>query len=497
MRLTIITSSLMALVACSTPSDGPTSSSPGALDPSAAPGLALGALDAAPRTIPYGGYVDFDGEPVNAGAVGFNFVIFPCATPGTGAGGCSHLWVARGTFTDGATWTNGWPTGAGDELDLPIFSGRFAVELGAAGQNPLPDAVFDTGGAPLYLGVRVEGRALGALQKIVPTTRTHTAALAESARVADMVGDLTPEEIATRRSWATSGEVAPGGTLELQTFGDATDAEVFLWEQRGVRWVAVDPDLSFTNDPTLEAYYPFDEESGTTAQDASGNGRHLTLVRNATLGHDGAFGKSINFGGTSQSTGGRAYASGAGMTLGPRFTVMYWIRPSAIIDHQYVFSFGATQTSNELHQLLPYVPGCGARIYLCIQPGCIMNCSAVIPRTGVWLHFAASYDLEQRVVHTYANGLLEATHNQGDTAALPVLDGLNIGTYSDTSGADLTARIDEFAVFDRALSPTEIHDIYRYGLGGERYTITRDADGRVVVANRGTSPQNIRLLVVK
>ncbi|MCC6620614.1 MAG: hypothetical protein IT385_05135, partial [Deltaproteobacteria bacterium] len=117
------------LLACSAPGEGPSASAPGGSASTVAPGLALGALDAAPRTNPYGAYVDFDGEPVNAGAVGFNFVLFPCATPGTGAGGCSHLWVAKGTFTDAATWTNGWPTGASDELDLPIFSGRFAVEL--------------------------------------------------------------------------------------------------------------------------------------------------------------------------------------------------------------------------------------------------------------------------------------------------------------------------------------------------------------------------------
>ncbi|MCC6625455.1 MAG: hypothetical protein IT385_29720 [Deltaproteobacteria bacterium] len=169
-----------SLVACSTPSDGPTSSSPGALDPSAAPGLTLGALDAAPRTIPYGGYVDFDGEPVNASGVRFNFAIFSCATPAS----CGPpLWVARGTWSGAATWPQGWPAGANDHVALPIFAGRFTVELGAAGQTPLPEVLFTDTHASLYLGIRIEGSTLGSLQKLAPAFRSVTASEADRLRI--------------------------------------------------------------------------------------------------------------------------------------------------------------------------------------------------------------------------------------------------------------------------------------------------------------------------
>jgi len=165
----------IVFMACSADDHEPiTRDDPSAL--AAAPGLALGALDGAARTIPYGGYVDFDGEPVNAGSVRFNFALFACAPPAT----CAPLWVARGTI---GAW------GTSDEaVSLPIFAGRFAVELGGEGQNPLPDEVFTPDDTAFYLGVRIEGRTLGGLQKLVPTTRARTAL---HARLADEGGDFT------------------------------------------------------------------------------------------------------------------------------------------------------------------------------------------------------------------------------------------------------------------------------------------------------------------
>jgi hypothetical protein len=57
-------------------------------------------------------------------------------------------------------------------VSLPIFSGRFTVELGGAGQDPLPDVIYQGQHETLYLGIRIEGSGLGALQKVVPAFRS-------------------------------------------------------------------------------------------------------------------------------------------------------------------------------------------------------------------------------------------------------------------------------------------------------------------------------------
>ncbi|MCC6620922.1 MAG: hypothetical protein IT385_06690 [Deltaproteobacteria bacterium] len=191
------------LLACAVPGD-PEPAGAGASSGGEALAVRSAPLDAAPRTIPYGGYVDFDGEPVNAGSVDFNFALFPCATPGTADGQCAPLWVAKGTWNDAASdWTQGWPAGASDVVELPIFSGRFTVELGAAGQNPLPDALYQAGVEVAYLAIRIEGRALSSLQKIAPASRTR---VAERAYVAESADQFTVRE-----------DLGVGGKLDVTT----------------------------------------------------------------------------------------------------------------------------------------------------------------------------------------------------------------------------------------------------------------------------------------
>ncbi|MFO0749971.1 MAG: LamG domain-containing protein [Myxococcota bacterium] len=133
--------------------------------------LAANADGGGARTLPYSGYVDFDGQPVNAGSVGFNFALFPCPTTSQ----CAPLWVATGA------WANGFPPTP--SLHLPIFSGRFTVELGGAGQAALPDEVFLASHEVLYLAIQLEGKTLATLQKLTPSFRAITTSESDRLRV--------------------------------------------------------------------------------------------------------------------------------------------------------------------------------------------------------------------------------------------------------------------------------------------------------------------------
>jgi len=172
----------VALVACAPQGAGDPSSSASGPAAGGAPGVQLAALeDDGPTTIPYGGYVDFDGEPVNASGVKFNFAIFPCPTPGTGAGQCAPLWVAVGAWTSAPDWKQGWPSNA--SVSLPIFSGRFTIELGGAGQSALPESLFEDQHGTLYLAIQIEGRAMSTLQKLAPAFKSIAAARSDRLRV--------------------------------------------------------------------------------------------------------------------------------------------------------------------------------------------------------------------------------------------------------------------------------------------------------------------------
>jgi hypothetical protein len=189
------------------------------------------ALSSGRHIIPYGGYVDFDGEPVNAGDVKFNFVLFPCATPGPGQ--CSHLWVAHGTWNDEVAWTAGWPAAASGAVTLPIFSGRFTVELGAADQNLLPVAILQEGYETLYLGIQIEGSALTSLQKLPPASRAVTASQADRFRVRNAIEIDDP-------AGGSAVLEADGGLVVAHSRDDlAPEATLLRVENGGVAQLAV------------------------------------------------------------------------------------------------------------------------------------------------------------------------------------------------------------------------------------------------------------------
>ncbi|MFO0749973.1 MAG: hypothetical protein U1F43_30535 [Myxococcota bacterium] len=261
-----------------------------------------GALDAAPRTIPYSGYVDFDGQPVNAGAVQFNFALFPCASPGTGAAQCQPLWLAKGAW-NAAGGANGFPAGA--TVGLPIFGGRFSVELGAAGQTALPDAVFDSGHETLYLAIQIEGKALGTLQKVTATPRAWVASEADRFRVRSevaidddgggqamliasnglVVGHTVPDSARLTVEGpvvATSVAAATGGTI---TFGDGLakkrgtlkaagilHAEGGSGDGPNVSMMRIDLDLSGMAGRWMHVY-------GSTAMSEVGNTSDVAILR--------------------------------------------------------------------------------------------------------------------------------------------------------------------------------------------------------------------------
>jgi hypothetical protein len=91
-----------------------------------------------------------------------------------------------------------------------------------------------------------------------------------------------------------------------------------------------------------------------------------------------------------------------------------------------------------------------------------LNGSSTLP-TGTWSHIAGVYDGTQMTV--YLNGVLDgslATSISIPTNSLP----LRIGAASD-GGSSFTGLIDEVEVFNRALTGSEIADIYNAGSAGK------------------------------
>ncbi len=218
-------------------------------------------------------------------------------------------------------------------------------------------------------------------------------------------------------------------------------------------------------DPDLAAHWMFDEGSGTTAYDSSGNGNDGTLIGGAQW-VEGQFGGAIQFNGSG------AYVVAPHIPFDNRnFTVSLWANP-ALGGDQNVFSQDGG--------------GDGGRMHLRITGGGTV-------RMGYW-----NNDLDS-TTNLQANNwyFLTYVHDVDNTSRRIYIDGVQdvedsggafIGTSGDTFigcqfGADQMFQgiIDDVRIYSRALSETEILGVMAGG--GAEYPLAsgpNPADGALL-----------------
>ncbi len=223
----------------------------------------------------------------------------------------------------------------------------------------------------------------------------------------------------------------------------------------------------------IAGYWKFDEGSGTTAADSSGNGLNATLFNGVTW-ITGVFNGAISADNVSQ------YASTPLINL----TGSHAVSVSAWVNRTYT-SGGASGTtlfefSNSVNgntgtfALFPdEAADCGTpamEIALRGDAGFNIKCFAQ-PTSGVWHNLAVVYDVTQNAaneVTLYIDGVqqtaLSQTQNKDNTAAFgnfPLYLFSRAGTTSFSGG-----EMDDFQLYGRALTSTEVQELYN-----ERSTI--------------------------
>src|SRR5213079_1370928 len=195
----------------------------------------------------------------------------------------------------------------------------------------------------------------------------------------------------------------------------------------------------------LVAAYSFDEGTGTTVADASGN-NHTGTVSGATWTTAGRYGSALTFNGTTAKV---TVLNAASLRLTTGMTLEAWVYPTAaptgwraVIDKN-VDGYYLMASSDQGNR--PAVGGAwppGNRI-LVGPSGLAVN---------TWTHLAGTFD--GAMVRLYVNGELVAS--QAQTAALTATAGtLQIGSDS-YAGENFAGRIDEVRIYNRALTAAEI-----------------------------------------
>jgi Concanavalin A-like lectin/glucanases superfamily/Bacterial Ig-like domain/Bacterial Ig domain len=204
----------------------------------------------------------------------------------------------------------------------------------------------------------------------------------------------------------------------------------------------------------LVASYSFDEGSGTSALDSSGNGKTATVV-GATWGA-GRFGSGLTFDGVND----RVDLPGLGTFYDSGFTLEAWVnKQGAKTDVATVGTWvGGTQNGGPML----WVHNAVGRHYLTLyKAGAGYLDSGSSPAVGQWQHLAATYD--GATARFYVNG--GETANRAHVGNVGDSNTWRIGAYGPGPGGFFDGIIDEVRVYNRAISAAEVQEDMNTGVG--------------------------------
>ncbi|NLW84656.1 MAG: carbohydrate-binding protein, partial [Phycisphaerae bacterium] len=199
----------------------------------------------------------------------------------------------------------------------------------------------------------------------------------------------------------------------------------------------------------VSTYLKFDETSGTIAYDATGNGRHGTLVNGPTWGN-GRFSNAVYLDGSNDRV---TLPTGVvnGLT---DFTISTWVYLNAASQWSRVFDFG-TDTTN--YMFLTPQANSGFVRFAIRTPSVseqVINGTAALP-TEQWTHVAVTLGGGTGVL--YVNGS-EVGRNSEMTLTPTSLGATtnNLIGYSQWDDPYLNGRVDEFRIYANALSAAAV-----------------------------------------
>ncbi|MHA2022682.1 MAG: DUF2341 domain-containing protein, partial [Candidatus Thorarchaeota archaeon] len=236
-------------------------------------------------------------------------------------------------------------------------------------------------------------------------------------------------------------------------------AKIFMYYGNENASDASDVNATFIRviDGVVGAWY-FDEGSGNTACDSSGNGNDGTIYGASWV--DGKFGKALRFDGVDDYV---KVPNSENLTLTKQVTVTAWIkttmglvnyRPAIAGKHDsYFLTIG--EYTEDYPRVVGYIKG-ENKGWKCIAGTTYIN-------DEKW-HFAAmTYD--NSVLKVYCDGVLENQSTIDDDIYHDTSD-FKIGFY----GECFNGTIDEVCTYNRALSEEEISDLYNnYGYTTPNY----------------------------
>jgi glucose/arabinose dehydrogenase len=196
------------------------------------------------------------------------------------------------------------------------------------------------------------------------------------------------------------------------------------------------------------AAYSFDEGTGTTLGDSSGNLNHGTIA-NAAWTISGKYGNALSFNGLNSLI---TVADSASLDLTTAMTIEAWVRPTAIDDWETVLL--KERPGGLAYALYGGNPGGPPASYITLSGGGgdVGAESTVALPLNAWSHLAATYD--GATIRLYVNGnqvASQAAAGSITTSSSPLYIGGNA-----MWGEHFAGRIDEIRIYNTVLNASQI-----------------------------------------
>jgi Concanavalin A-like lectin/glucanases superfamily len=206
----------------------------------------------------------------------------------------------------------------------------------------------------------------------------------------------------------------------------------------------------------LSAGYAFDEGSGTTASDASGNNITGTLTNGATWG-PGRYGTAVNLDGVSDYVN---LGNPSALQITGSITISAWINARSFPpdDGVIVSKRSSSLTGYQLDTTIDEGPRSIGFKLTNTSGEKMMRYGRTALQTNTWYHVTGVYNAAAHTMDVYLNGELDNGTLIGTVSGAQINSGqaVVIGRRSGNTGYEFAGSIDEVRIYARALTQAEI-----------------------------------------
>jgi len=220
--------------------------------------------------------------------------------------------------------------------------------------------------------------------------------------------------------------------------------------------------VALAADPSLIGWWSLDEDSGTVALDASGQGNDGALSENVTWTPDaGRFRGAALYDGADTA---HIEISASDMSASAGTVMMWGYLSDPLPAHTTQYFFGHTTQPSYANRIQIYMDGSTSDLDIGLGGSHTLNTDIVTLPTASWLHVALTWDAGNYAV--YLDGESIATGSYSGLTDIHDIAHIGNDGNPDSQGTEaFSGMLDECRLYDRALSQEEIQTLMRTGAG--------------------------------